>query len=81
MGSKIYAIAHIGEQKLFVGDASQLSVNWRPMLERLNDGTFPHRQLQKSWSLSAGKRRFTFHLKQDIINDPKIVGIEKLRSE
>jgi len=81
MGSKIYAIAHIGDKKLFVGDASQLSVTWKPMLVQLNRGTFPHRELQKIWSNKAGKRRFTFHLKQDIIGDAAIIGIEKLQRE
>lgn len=81
MGSKIYAIANIGEKRLFVGDASQLSTTWQPMLEQLNRGTFPNRELQVAWSQSAGKRRFTFHLQQDIINDAAIIGIEKLRRE
>ncbi|HBB33897.1 MAG TPA: hypothetical protein DDZ80_30000 [Cyanobacteria bacterium UBA8803] len=78
MASQIYAIAHIGKKKLFVGEASRVSSMWPPLLAQLNSGTYPNATLQAVWNREGGKRHFSFHLKQDLINDPDIVGMDVL---
>ncbi|TBR60306.1 hypothetical protein BLD44_021660 [Mastigocladus laminosus UU774] len=78
MYSGIYAIAHIGDFKLFVGEASQLSQKWPPILTQLNSGTFPDPVLQQVWNAEGGKRYFSFHTKTEIISDRDILGIEEL---
>jgi len=81
MSSGIYAIAHIGNLKLFVGEASKLSQKWPPMLAQLNSGKFPHAMLQQVWITEGGKRHFSFHTKAEIIGDLDILGIEELLAE
>jgi hypothetical protein len=78
MASGIYAIAHIGDLKLYVGDASNLHSSWPPLLNQLNSGTYPDAVLQDVWNAVGGKRRFSFHTWQDIAGDSSIVGIEQL---
>jgi len=81
MASGIYAIAHIGSLKVYVCDTSNIRNCWPPMLEQLNQGTYPHASLQKAWKTEGGKRRFTFHTYQDIACDPEIIGIEQLTQQ
>ncbi|BAU08699.1 hypothetical protein NIES592_19600 [Fischerella major NIES-592] len=81
MSSGIYAIAHIGDFKLFVGEASKLSQKWPPMLVQLNSGTFPHAMLQQVWNIEGGKRHFSFHTKAEIISDQDILGVEEFLAE
>lgn len=76
MASEVYAIAHIGDKKLFVGDASQVSRMWPPLLAQLNSGTYPDAELQTLWNRETGKRHFSFKLRKDIIEDPDIVGLD-----
>ncbi|KOP28352.1 hypothetical protein AMR41_00515 [Hapalosiphon sp. MRB220] len=78
MSSGIYAIAHIGDFKLFVGEASKLSQKWPPILTQLNSGIFPHSMLQEVWNTEGGKRYFSFHTKTEIISDRDILGREEL---
>ncbi|MGD2182665.1 hypothetical protein [Lusitaniella coriacea] len=79
MSSGIYAVAHVGDKKIFVGEASRLSILWLPILAQLNSGNHPNLELQKAWNKEGGKRRFSFHLKQDIIRDREIIGSQRLR--
>ncbi|NWF62592.1 MAG: hypothetical protein HXY43_26000 [Fischerella sp.] len=81
MASGIYAIAHIGHLKLYVGEVNRLSKVWPPMLAQLNSGTYPHPQLQQVWNSEGNKRHFTFHTKTEIIGDKDILGIEELLAE
>jgi len=79
MASGIYAIAHIAHLKLYVCDASSIQQKWPQMLSQLENGTYPNPVLQQVWNSQGGKRHFTFHTKQDLINDSEIIGIEQLQ--
>jgi hypothetical protein len=81
MTSGIYAIAHIGNLKLYVGECNKLSQKWPPILSQLHHGTYPHSLLQQAWNTEGDKRYFTFHIKEEIIGDPEIVGVEELLAE
>lgn len=74
--AQIYAIAHIGNKKLFVGDASQISILWPHLLTQLNSGLHPNRELQTLWNQQANQRYFSFHVKEDLLDDPEIIGID-----
>lgn len=76
MASEIYAVAHIGNKKLFVGETSRLSTLWPPLLAQLNSGIYPDAELQAIWHKEGNKRHFSFHLKQDLLNNSQIVGID-----
>lgn len=76
MNSSVYAVVNIGNVKLFVGDASQLSTNWKPIFTQLNLGTYPHPLVQIAWKQAGNKRRFSFHSKEDLINDSDIIGLK-----
>jgi len=78
MASGIYAVAHIGHLKLYVGDASCLHSSWPLLMAQLNSGTYPNTDLQKMWNEQAGKRHFTFHTRKDLVEEPEIIGIEQL---
>lgn len=80
MACEIYAVAHIGHLKLFVGEAHKMSQLWRPMLTKLEQGSYPHSELQAVWDKEAGKRRFTFHTRQEIIASQDIIGIPLVSS-
>lgn len=81
MASKIYAIAHIGRLKLYIGDASCLSSHWPPLLAMLSTGTYPNAAVQAEWNTIGGKRYFSFHAEQDILGRRDIVGIEQFSRE
>lgn len=81
MASGLYAIAHIGHLRLFIGDASRIRSAWLPVLAQLDSGTYPNTTLQTVWNKEGSKRYFTFHLRKDIINDLEIIGIEQLARE
>ncbi|HEY9652918.1 MAG TPA: hypothetical protein V6C95_19835 [Coleofasciculaceae cyanobacterium] len=81
MASKIYAIAHIGRLKLYVGDASCISSHWPSLLAMLNNGTYPNAAVQAEWNSIGGKRYFSFHTEQDLLGRQDIVGIEQLATE
>lgn len=78
MASGIYAVVHIGDKKLFVSDVSHLSAIWPTVLAQLNNGTHPNREIQDVWQRERGKRHFSFHLKQDLIENPDIIGGDRL---
>ncbi|HEY9596915.1 MAG TPA: hypothetical protein V6D33_04540 [Cyanophyceae cyanobacterium] len=81
MASKIYAIAHIGRLKLYVGDASCISSHWPSLLAMLNNGIYPNAAVQAEWNAIGGKRYFSFHTRQDLQGQRDIVGIEQLGRE
>ena len=81
MPSGIYAVAHIGHLKLYVGDASRLKSTWSPLLAQLNSGTYPNTALQTVWNAEGGKRYFTFHTRKDLAQEQEIIGIEQLTAE
>lgn len=74
MASGIYAVAHIGHLKLFIGDASRIKNIWPSLLAQLDNGTYPNIALQTVWNLEGGKRRFTFHTWKDLANQ-EIIGL------
>ncbi|AKG23666.1 hypothetical protein [Calothrix sp. 336/3] len=78
MSSGIYAIAHIGNFQLYVGEVHRISQKWPPLLALLNSGGYPHQQLQEEWQREGDKRHFSFHTKEEILADKKIIGIEEL---
>ncbi|HAA32870.1 MAG TPA: hypothetical protein DCE56_40600 [Cyanobacteria bacterium UBA8553] len=81
MPSGIYAVAHIGNLKLYVSDASRLHSTWPLLLAQLNSGTYPNTTLQTVWNAEGGKRHFTFHTRKDLAQEYDIIGIEQLTSE
>lgn len=81
MASGIYAIVHIGQLKLYVCEATQLRINWPPILAQLDSGTHPNVALQQMWHTEGGKRNFTFHTRQDLESDREIIGIETFLEE
>ena len=76
MGSQIYAIAHIGNKKLFVGETSRLSSLWPPLLAQLNSGSYPDAELQAVWNREGEKRHFSFHLQAELVDELDIIGID-----
>jgi hypothetical protein len=78
MASGIYAVVHVGNKKLFVSDVSHLGAVWPKILAQLNSGTYPDREVQDAWNREKGKRRFSFHLKQDLVGNPEILGRDRL---
>lgn len=78
MASGIYAIAHVGHMKLYIGDASCIKSSWPPIMAQLNSGIHPNAALQQVWNQAGGKRCFTFHTYQDLISKREIIGIEQL---
>jgi hypothetical protein len=81
MPSGIYAVAHIGHLKLYVGDASLVNSTWRLLLAQLNSGTYPNTELQTLWNAEGGKRYFTFHTRKELAQEQEIIGIEQLTSD
>lgn len=81
MASGIYAIAHIGNLRLYVGDASKIKQKWPKLLNQFNSGTYPHALLQQEWNKQQGNRRFTFHTYKDIASDTQIINIEQLAQD
>lgn len=77
MASQIYAIAHIGRLKLYVGDASYISSHWPSLLAMLSTGTYPNAAVQAEWNSIGGKRYFSFHTEQDLLEQQEVVGIEQ----
>jgi hypothetical protein len=76
MSSGIYTIAHIGDCKLFLGDALILSQNWPSILEQLDEGTYPDAIVQKTWQRVQGKRHFAFYTKEDLISETNIINLD-----
>ncbi|MBD2102298.1 hypothetical protein [Leptolyngbya sp. FACHB-261] len=81
MASGVYALAHIGHLRLYVGDASAIKKLWPLLLEQLNSGTYPNAALLDAWNREGDKRRFSFHTLKDIATDRAIIGIERLLEE
>jgi hypothetical protein len=80
MASGIYAIAHIGHLKLYVGEASCIKNVWPSLLAQLDNGIYPNTTVQTVWDLEGGKRRFTFHTWKDLANQ-EIIGLEKAEED
>lgn len=80
MAFDIYAVAHIGDLKLYVSLANKIHSNWPPLFAQLNQGTYPNAMLQQVWNEEEGKRYFTFHTRKELESDQEIVGLEKLLS-
>ncbi|MBW4562941.1 MAG: hypothetical protein KME32_17695 [Mojavia pulchra JT2-VF2] len=78
MASGIYAIANIGCFKLFVGDVSNIKINWPPLMDMLNSGNYPHMALQEEWNRVGEQRSFTFHTQDEIASNREIIGIEQI---
>ncbi|NEO99335.1 MAG: hypothetical protein F6K58_11760 [Symploca sp. SIO2E9] len=81
MASGIYAIAHIGNLRLYVCDASKIKQKWPQLLTQFNSGNYPHALLQQAWNDQGGKRRFSFHTYKDIADDTEIINIEQLAQD
>jgi hypothetical protein len=66
MKDKIYAVVNIDRQKLFVGEADRLTIDWPPVLALLNSGKYSDIEFQTAWNRAANKRYFSFHTWQDL---------------
>ena len=66
MKHKIYAVVNLNQKKLFVGEAAQLTINWPPLLARLNSRRYSDIEFQVVWNQEADKRYFSFHTWQDL---------------
>ena len=78
MKHKIYAVVNLNHKKLFVGEAAQLTINWPPLLARLNSGRYSDTEFQVVWNQEADKRFFSFHTWQDLValaNSCDLVGL------
>ncbi|MBP0022295.1 MAG: hypothetical protein J7647_32655 [Cyanobacteria bacterium SBLK] len=76
MSSGIYTVAHIGDCKLFLGDALVLSQKWPSILEQLNAGKYPDAIVQKTWQQVKGKRKLAFYTKEDLVNESNIINLD-----
>ncbi|NEP19697.1 MAG: hypothetical protein F6J97_22875 [Leptolyngbya sp. SIO4C1] len=74
MKSGIFAVAHIGQLRLYVGEVQHLRTRWPIMMGQLAAGTYPDSRIQQSWNSVEGERRFTFHTAQEIKQDSQILG-------
>ncbi|MEM7063364.1 MAG: hypothetical protein AAF572_09390 [Cyanobacteria bacterium P01_B01_bin.77] len=72
MSSGIFAVATIGNYRLYVGESHQLKPRWTKMMTLLVQGTFPSQKIQQAWEESGKDRRFTFHTAQEISDDVKL---------
>lgn len=74
MSSGIFAVATIGNYRLYVGESHQLKPRWAKMMTLLVQGTFPSQKIQQAWEEFGKDRRFTFHTAQEISDDVKLVN-------
>jgi hypothetical protein len=77
MSSGIFAVANIGQYKLYVGETHHLKTRWPKMLLQFSQGSFPNAKLQQAWQESGGSRRFTFYTAQQIREDDQILGLRQ----
>ncbi|MEG3848581.1 hypothetical protein QT971_14540 [Microcoleus sp. herbarium19] len=78
MNHKIYAVVNIDIKKLFIGEADRLTIDWPPLLARLNSGRYSDIEFQIVWNQEADKRYFSFHTWQDladIANSCDLLGL------
>jgi hypothetical protein len=74
MKSGIFAVANIGNLKLYVGEIHHLQTRWRLLMMLFINGKFPHSQLQAAWNQSGEERKFTFHTANEIAQNQQILG-------
>ncbi len=88
--SGIFAIAHIGPYKIYVGETSQLKQRWAGLMHLLDRGHYPDAAVQQAWTEQQGDRHFSFRTAQDIARNPDVIGLgqfvddlceEELRSQ
>lgn len=81
MGSQIYAIAQIGQSKLYVGPAHQLRQRWPGILSQLNQGIYPHPFVQSQWQQAEGTRTFSFHTAAELAEAYDVSNLEEFLVE
>ncbi|MDY6784278.1 MAG: hypothetical protein SW833_17315 [Cyanobacteriota bacterium] len=74
MQSGIFAIATVGEFKLYIGELSQLQPRWQEIVEQLREGLYPDPRLQQAWREDRRRRQFTFYTALEIAGDDSILG-------
>ncbi|MGB6298726.1 MAG: hypothetical protein WBF90_21445 [Rivularia sp. (in: cyanobacteria)] len=74
MKSGIFAVANIGNLKLYVGETHHLQTRWKLLMMLFINGKFPHSQLQAAWNQSGEERKFTFHTANEIAQNQQIHG-------
>ena len=74
MSSGIFAVANIGQYRLYVGETHQLKTRWAKMMTLFAQGAFPSKKIQQAWQESSKERRFTFHTAKQIYEDTNLFG-------
>lgn len=77
MSSGIFAVATIGQYRLYIGETHQLKTRWAKIITMFAEGTFPSAKLQQAWEESSQERHFTFHTVADISEDASIYGYQQ----
>ncbi|NJL85159.1 MAG: hypothetical protein HC886_03000 [Leptolyngbyaceae cyanobacterium SM1_1_3] len=81
MKSGIYAVANIGALRLYLGEIHQLRDRWQPVLVQLSQGRYDNAKLQAEWEKYQGDRRFSFHTAADLMQEPTLLGRDRLMSD
>ncbi|MEL6246875.1 MAG: hypothetical protein AAFQ61_08995 [Cyanobacteria bacterium J06626_23] len=77
MKSGIFAVANIGQCRVYVGETHHLKTRWPQLMTQFAQGKFPSTKLQRAWQESANERRFTFHTAKQIVEDTDILGYKQ----
>ncbi|MEO1590337.1 MAG: hypothetical protein AAFU71_03480 [Cyanobacteria bacterium J06632_22] len=77
MKSGIFAVANIGQYRVYVGETHHLKTRWPQLMQQLSQGNFPSVRLQRAWQESGQDRRFTFHTAKQIVEDNNILGYKQ----
>lgn len=77
MKSGIFAVANIGQYRMYVGETHHLKTRWPLMIQKFAQGQFPSAKLQQAWHESGKNRRFTFHTAKQIVEDTTILGYQQ----
>ena len=73
MQSGIFAIAVIGQFKLYISEISQLQVRWQELVAQFRQGTYPDPKLQEAWNEDRRRRQFGFYTALEIAGDESIL--------
>ncbi len=77
MKSGIFAVANIGQYRMYVGETHHLRTRWPQIMQQFAQGKFPSAKLQQAWLESGKSRRFTFHTAKQIVDDGTILGYKQ----
>lgn len=77
MKSGIFAVANIGQYRMYVGETHHLRTRWPVIMQQLDRGKFPSTKLQEAWYKWGKDRKFTFHTADQIVDDTTILGYKQ----